>query len=781
MRKRLRSVGAITLAITLAVTMLPDVAPKASAAGGTYSFYDDYSIGWRNGVVAYQDGKSTSLDAAGVKIYSQEGDNPFEAQVEQAWDEPNLVLSMPVKYTTEDGVAHPVESMLTNFNFIADPTAIDNEEVDGKLYVYGTTEAFSYTNGTMVDNKYANHSLTILSTTDMVNWTDEGFMDSRNLTNEPSTSANQVQGKFTNGNSWAPSGLKIDQDGDGKFKYYLFYTNGGATGYVMSDSPTGPWEEPEGGALLHSGTPNCSDCSTCFDPAVLVDDKGDAYVYFGGLSRTSGRAVQVQFNPLTDRVERVGDPVKLPTYAMFEDNEINQFNGLYYYSYCTDYNSQSLTDGMSIAVYVSSDPLDICFEPSNNKAEAYEPFTDPNTGVYHHFLGTILKNPSVIYGQTYNNHHHMQSFKGHDYIFYHSTVLNNSLHRYSRQYRNLHVDEIDINAETDDITIEPSYEGAEQIESFNPYKNYDGSDKVINATTTSYSAGVKSAQSDVLLMDQDVMESNYLSPMVLDEIHTGDWTKLQGVDFGEKVDSVEASFTSATSDGAIEVFIDDPTNPDNMVASMPVSVTAEDEFTTVKADITGDVNGVHDVYFVFRGSDYQVATWKFNASEAVVAPTSAPATQTPQVTPVPQTTPEAAVDVNKTYTVKGIDYKVDTEGSAAVTSVSKKAAKVTVPATVAIEGKEYKVTEIAAGAYKNAKKLKSVVIGKNVKKIAPKAFMGCKSLKKITIKSTVLKKVGKNAFKGINAKAVIKVPAKKKAAYTKLLKGKGQKKSVKIK
>ncbi|MBE5928014.1 MAG: leucine-rich repeat domain-containing protein, partial [Lachnospiraceae bacterium] len=155
-------------------------------------------------------------------------------------------------------------------------------------------------------------------------------------------------------------------------------------------------------------------------------------------------------------------------------------------------------------------------------------------------------------------------------------------------------------------------------------------------------------------------------------------------------------------------------------------------------------------------------------------------TPAPQVTPAPQPT-APAIDTNKTYAVSGIDYKVDTADNATVVSVSKSATKVVIPATVVIEGKTFKVTDVAAGAYKNCKKLKSVVIGKNVKKIAPKAFMGCKSLKKITIKSKVLKKVGKKAFKGINKKAVIKVPAKKKAAYTKLLKGKGQGKKVKIK
>jgi hypothetical protein len=60
------------------------------------------------------------------------------------------------------------------------------------------------------------------------------------------------------------------------------------------------------------------------------------------------------------------------------------------------------------------------------------------------------------------------------------------------------------------------------------------------------------------------------------------------------------------------------------------------------------------------------------------------------------------------------------------------------------------------------------------------AFYGCKNLKTITIKSIGLKTVGKEAFKGINAKATIKVPAKKLSSYKKLLKGKGQGSKVKI-
>lgn len=114
-------------------------------------------------------------------------------------------------------------------------------------------------------------------------------------------------------------------------------------------------------------------------------------------------------------------------------------------------------------------------------------------------------------------------------------------------------------------------------------------------------------------------------------------------------------------------------------------------------------------------------------------------------------------------------------------TTNKKATKVTIPASVKINNKSYKVTSIAAKAFKNNKKLKSVVIGKNIKKIGKQAFYGCKQLKKITVKSTVLKKVGAKAFKGIHKKAVIKVPSKKYKKYKKVLKGKGQAKTVKIK
>ncbi len=144
------------------------------------------------------------------------------------------------------------------------------------------------------------------------------------------------------------------------------------------------------------------------------------------------------------------------------------------------------------------------------------------------------------------------------------------------------------------------------------------------------------------------------------------------------------------------------------------------------------------------------------------------------------------VKVGKKVTVNSSKYKVTSvSGTRAVqfTSGKKNAKNVVIPATVKISGKNYKVTSIANNAFKNNKKLKKVTIGVNVNKIGKAAFKGCKNLKSITIKAKKLtaKKVGANAFKGINKKATFKVPKNKVKAYKKIVKAKGAAKTVKVK
>lgn len=121
-------------------------------------------------------------------------------------------------------------------------------------------------------------------------------------------------------------------------------------------------------------------------------------------------------------------------------------------------------------------------------------------------------------------------------------------------------------------------------------------------------------------------------------------------------------------------------------------------------------------------------------------------------------------------------YKVLKDGrSVEYTKPVSNKASVSIPATVKILGKNYKVIQIAASAFKNNRTIKTISIGVNVKKIGSYAFYNCRNLKSITINGTGLTSstVGSKAFSGIYSRAVVKIPAKKWTAYKKLLKSKG--------
>lgn len=156
--------------------------------------------------------------------------------------------------------------------------------------------------------------------------------------------------------------------------------------------------------------------------------------------------------------------------------------------------------------------------------------------------------------------------------------------------------------------------------------------------------------------------------------------------------------------------------------------------------------------------------------------------------PAANTDKPAAKDPAKgaVVTVKSTKYKVTNTKKKEVAyqaPKNKKVKKVTVPATVKINGKSYKVTSISNGAFKNCKKLTNVTVGKNVKKIGKAAFQNCKKTKKIVVKTKNLKSVGAKAFKGVPAKAKVDVPNKKKIVnkYKKMFQKAGLNKKCKVK
>ena len=130
-----------------------------------------------------------------------------------------------------------------------------------------------------------------------------------------------------------------------------------------------------------------------------------------------------------------------------------------------------------------------------------------------------------------------------------------------------------------------------------------------------------------------------------------------------------------------------------------------------------------------------------------------------------------------------LKYKVTnaaSNGKGTVTlvgSTSKKSDKkfksLTVASSVKIGGVNFNVTAVGAKAFTGRKYLTTVVIGGNVKTIGGAAFSKCVKLGKVTIKSTRITTIGKNAFRGVKSNVKIYLPKKKYDAYAKKLKAKG--------
>lgn len=115
-------------------------------------------------------------------------------------------------------------------------------------------------------------------------------------------------------------------------------------------------------------------------------------------------------------------------------------------------------------------------------------------------------------------------------------------------------------------------------------------------------------------------------------------------------------------------------------------------------------------------------------------------------------------------TIKGVQFEVTAVGDQAFAKANIKS--VTMPSGI---------QSIGTKAFYNCKKLKKITIPASVGKIGSQAFGNCKKLKNITVKTTKLtaQNVGKKAFKGISAKAVIRVPKQKLKLYKKIFKSKG--------
>lgn len=152
----------------------------------------------------------------------------------------------------------------------ADPFAM---VYDGRVYIYMTHDVLEYdASGALKDNGYGKiNTIRCVSTDDFVNFVDHGSIK---------VAGSEGAAKWAN-NSWAPAACWKTIDGQDKFFLY-FADSGNGIGVLSADTPYGPFTDPLGHAIISRSMENCGNVAWLFDPAVIVDDDGTGYIYFGG-------------------------------------------------------------------------------------------------------------------------------------------------------------------------------------------------------------------------------------------------------------------------------------------------------------------------------------------------------------------------------------------------------------------------------------------------------------------------------------------------------------------
>lgn len=440
-----------------------------------------------------------------------------------------------------------------------------------RVYFYMTADAFEYDGaGEIKENSYGKiQSINVVSTDDMMNFTDHGSI---------AVAGEKGAAKWAH-NSWAPAAAW--KEVDGKVKFFLYFAdNGGGIGVLESDSPVGPFTDPVGKALISRQTPNCADVLWLFDPAVLVDDDGRAYLYFGGgvpegKVADPGTARVVELGE--DMISIKGEPEVIDVPYLFEDSGIHKAGNKYYYTYCTNWQvdeAGTLKYGIHNAEIVSLE-------------------SDSPMGPFV-FKERILENPGTFCGLYGNNHHCVFSFQDRWYITYHSRVLEKAM-GVEHGYRCTNIDEFTMGEDGTIGVIRQTASGREQLKNVDPYRENNASNMAMNAG-----------------LDTAPLEDGEPGTMILTGIDSGDYMKVQGVDFGENgPESLEcllrAEAGADLSSCAVRVSVDMPWG--DVIAWL--NPEAGEGFTACRASLEKKITGVHDLYFVFGGSGYEMKSWKF--------------------------------------------------------------------------------------------------------------------------------------------------------------------------
>jgi len=265
-----------------------------------------------------------------------------------------------VKDTTFTATGNPV----ITYKYTADPAALVYKD---KVYIYtGHDVAPAKRNG------YEMHEWLCFSTSDMKTFT------------EHSSPLNVKAFKWAKDDAWASQVIEYK----GKFYWYVAITHdsthkGKAIGVAVSDSPTGPFVDAKGSAIITNDmTTGTSISWDDIDPTVFIDDNGQAYLFWGNTVLN-----YVKLKP--NMIDMDGPIKKIDLLKFTEAPWIHKKNGWYYLSYAYEF------------------PEKIVYAMSKSIEGPWE------------YKGII----NEIAGNCNTNHQAIIEFRGKDYFIYHNGAL----------------------------------------------------------------------------------------------------------------------------------------------------------------------------------------------------------------------------------------------------------------------------------------------------------------------------------------------------------------------
>lgn len=237
---------------------------------------------------------------------------------------------------------------------------------DGRLYLYGSWDH-------PYSDDYCSREAHCFSTDDMIHFVDHGVI----FRNDE-----EFQGMPWNPKSWLYAPDAIHKDG--KYYYYVCGERNDE-GVAVADSPIGPFSpaEPIEGANGDS-----------IDPAVFVDDDGQAYYFWGQFTLRGGKLMDDMKTLIPDTVK---DGILTEWEHGFHEGASIRKRGDKYYMVYTDVSRGNAT---CISYAISDNPL----------------------GPYK--KGGVIVDNIYCDPASWNNHGSIAEFKGQWYVFYHRSSQN---------------------------------------------------------------------------------------------------------------------------------------------------------------------------------------------------------------------------------------------------------------------------------------------------------------------------------------------------------------------